>query len=119
MSQPGDYGEYPSYEAMDSEKRHQALYIIGICLLIIICIVVLWVCIMLACWIPGFLKKTLDAWLGSSSMMKRKVASTITRTPLEFTGPNRERNWDIRREASNSVPERPVSSSVPLSGGMI
>ncbi|ATY70080.1 movement protein [Cow vetch latent virus] len=113
MVDPDYYQGYQDVGMEDSEKRRQALYIIGIVLLIMVCIVVLWVCIMCACFIPGFIKKTLEAWLSSSSLMKRKVASTLTRTPFEDTGPERERNWDARRSSN------PVGvSNPPVSGGV-
>nr|QGV56700.1 movement protein [Milk vetch chlorotic dwarf virus] len=98
----GDQGQgyYSGYQPDDegqSTNNHQVLNIIGIVLLIILCISGIWVCIMLACYIPGFVKKTLDAWLSSSSIMKRRLAATITRTPYEETGPERERRWSARR----------------------
>nr|AHC72213.1 movement protein [Faba bean necrotic stunt virus] len=109
-----DSGYYDAYQDdgdVNSEKRRQALYLIGIILLIMVCLIILWVCIMLACYLPGFVKKTMEAWLSSSSLMKRRVASTLTRTPFEATGPERERNWDSRRQA-NTTATQPGSTSV-------
>ncbi|AHC72284.1 movement protein [Pea yellow stunt virus] len=112
MSDPDYYGGYQYGGVSDPEKRHQVLYIIGIVLLIMLCIVVLWVCIMLACFLPGFLKRTLEAWLSSSSFMKRKLASTLTRTPFEETGPARERNWESRRQDVQREPPRLGGSGI-------
>ncbi|ACX50505.1 movement protein [Faba bean necrotic yellows virus] len=113
MADSGYYSGYQDDVDVDEQKRHQALYLIGIILLITVCIIVLWVCIMLACYVPGFLKKTLEAWLNSSSLMKRRVASTLTRTPFEATGPERERNWDARRQSVNTNPvNQPNTGSV-------
>nr|BBD33846.1 movement protein [Milk vetch dwarf virus]BBZ90023.1 movement protein [Milk vetch dwarf virus] len=111
MADPVCYQGYQDDGDIDAQKRHQALYLIGIIILIMVCIIILWVCIMLACYIPGFLKKTMEAWLSSSSMMKRRVAATITRTPFEATGPERERNWDARRQTN-------AASSQPSNGGV-
>nr|AVG18919.1 movement protein [Milk vetch dwarf virus]CUR70739.1 movement protein [Milk vetch dwarf virus] len=111
MADPGYYQGYQDDGDIDAQKRHQALYLIGIIILIMVCIIILWVCIMLACYIPGFLKKTMETWLSSSSMMKRRLASTITRTPFEATGPERERNWDARRQ-SNPAPSQPSNGGV-------
>nr|QBM00792.1 movement protein [Faba bean necrotic stunt virus] len=111
MSDSGYYDGYQDDGEANSEKRRQALYMIGTVLLIMVCIIILWVCIMLACYLPGFVKKTMEAWLSSSSLMKRRVASTLTRTPFEATGPERERNWDARRQANNTA-SQPASISV-------
>ncbi|CCF74115.1 movement protein [Faba bean yellow leaf virus] len=111
MADAGYYEGYQDDADVASEKRHQALYLIGIIILIMVCIVILWVCIMLACYVPGFVKKTLEAWLSSSPLMKRRVASTLTRTPFEATGPERERNWDARRQTTPVV-SQPVNTSV-------
>nr|AQX56696.1 MP 12.7 kDa [Milk vetch dwarf virus] len=111
MADPVYYQGYQDDGDIDAQKRHQALYLIGIIILIMVCIIILWVCIMLACYIPGFLKKTLETWLSSSSMMKRRLAATITRTPFEATGPERERNWDARRQTN-------AASSQPSNGGV-
>nr|QED45326.1 MP [Milk vetch dwarf virus]UVC58077.1 movement protein [Milk vetch dwarf virus]UVC58078.1 movement protein [Milk vetch dwarf virus] len=100
MEDSGYYQGVQDDADVEAAKRHQALYLIGLVLLVVVCIIIIWVCIMLACYIPGFLKKTLEAWLNSSSMMKRRVAATITRTPFEATGPERERNWEARRQTN-------------------
>nr|QHT53941.1 movement protein [Faba bean necrotic yellows virus] len=110
MADSGYYTGYQDDVDVDEQKRHQALYLIGIILLITVCIIVLWVCIMLACYVPGFFKKTLEAWLSSSSLMKRRVASTLTRTPFEATGPERERNWESRRQTANANTVNPVNT---------
>nr|QHT53953.1 movement protein [Faba bean necrotic yellows virus] len=114
MAESGYYSGYQDDVDVDEQKRHQALYLIGnysVGYGMYYC--VNGVCIMLACYVPGFLKKTLDAWLNSSSLMKRRVASTLTRTPFDSTGPERERNWDARRQSANTNPvNQPNTGSV-------
>ncbi|AHC72180.1 movement protein [Black medic leaf roll virus] len=95
----GYEGSYYPDDGGGKATSYHVLKIIGIVCLILVCICAIWVCIMLACYIPGFVKRTLDAWLNSSSIMKRRVAATITRTPYEETGPERERRWASRRPA--------------------
>ncbi|QBC74513.1 movement protein [Subterranean clover stunt virus] len=101
MDSGDGYNTY-SYEEGAGDAKKEVLYKIGIIMLCIVGIVVLWVLIILCCAVPRYAKSTMDAWLSSSSIMKRKMASRITGTPFEETGPQRERRWAERRtEATN------------------
>nr|UYF26255.1 movement protein [Sophora yellow stunt virus] len=104
---------YGGYTEGAEDNRKKVLYTIGIVLLCVISITVIWVCIMITCSIPKYFKRTMDTWMDSSSLMKRKLASRMTGTPFEETGPERERRWHSRQpppDNSNAELGRPAST---------
>ncbi|QBO55985.1 movement protein [Parsley severe stunt associated virus] len=93
-----------SYEQhTNTGKPKEVLYVIAYVVLVCICLCILWICINVACLIPRYFRTTMEGWLMSNSIVKKKIASRITGTPLDETGTERNRNWDRRRseEVSN------------------
>nr|QIH29488.1 movement protein [Parsley severe stunt associated virus]QLM02666.1 movement protein [Parsley severe stunt associated virus] len=109
------YEGYPYEEHTQTGKQKEILYVIAYVVLVCICVCILWICINVSCLIPKYFRTTMENWLLSSSVMKKKIAARITGTPLEETNNVRNRNWD-RRVTEDTVNNNNTDERTRTSG---